>query len=53
MLTYITIELFLIPFKLIKFFTVLSIEVVKFMLLLPTCIVGGIRKWTKKLENLG
>ena len=49
MLTYITIELFLIPFKLIKFFTVLSIEVVKFMLLLPTCILGGIRKWTKKL----
>lgn len=49
MLTYIIIQLFLIPFKLIKFFTVLSIEVIKFMLLLPTCIFGGIRKWTKKL----
>ena len=53
MLTYIIINLFLIPFKLIKFFTVLSVEVVKFMLILPTCIVGGIRKWTiKRTINL-
>ena len=44
MLTYIMIQLFLIPFKLIKFFTVLSVEVVKVMLLLPTCIFGGVRK---------
>ena len=48
MLTYIIIELFLIPFKFIKFFTVLSIEVIKFMLLLPTCLFGGVRKWTIK-----
>lgn len=47
------IKLFLIPFQLIKLFYILSVEVVKFMLLLPTCIFGGIRKWTKKLENLG
>ena len=53
MLTYTIIELFLIPFKLIKFFTVLSIEVIKFMLLLPTCIFGGVRKWTiKRTINL-
>ena len=44
MLTYIVIELFLIPFKLIKFFTVLSVEVVKFMLLLPTYIFGGVKR---------
>ena len=47
MLTYTIIELFLIPFKLIKFFTVLSVEVVKLMIKLPVCLLGGIRKWTK------
>lgn len=53
MLTYIVIELFLIPFKLIKFFTVLSVEVVKFMLLLPTYIFGGVKRWTiKRTINL-
>ena len=48
MLTYIIIQLFLIPFKLIKFFTVLSVEVTKLLIKLPTCLCGGIRKWTKK-----
>ena len=47
MLTYITIELFLIPFKLIKFFTVLSVEVTKLMVKLPVCLLGGTKKWTK------
>lgn len=44
MLTYITIELFLIPFKLIKFFTVLSVEVTKLLIKLPICFFGGIKK---------
>ncbi len=48
MLTYITIELFIIPFKLIKFFTVLSVEVTKLLIKLPFCFFGGIRKWTIK-----
>ena len=53
MITYTIIELFLIPFKLIKFFTVLSVEVTKLLIKLPTCIVGGIRKWTiKRTINL-
>ena len=47
MLTYITIELFLIPFKLIKFFTVLSVEVTKLLIKLPFCFFGGTKKWTK------
>lgn len=44
MLTYITIQLFLIPFKLIKFFTVLSIEVVKLFFTIPLALFGGVRK---------
>ena len=44
MLTYITIELFLIPFKFIKFFTVLSVEVTKLMVKLPVCLLGGTKK---------
>ena len=48
MLTYITIELFLIPFKLIKFFTVLSVEVTKLMLKITFCLFGGTKKWTIK-----
>ena len=48
MLTYITIELFLIPFKLIKFFTVLSVEVTKLMLKIPCSLYGGTKNWTIK-----
>lgn len=48
MLTYITIELFIIPFKLIKFFTVLSVEVTKLLIKLPFYFFGGIKKWTIK-----
>lgn len=47
MLTYITIELFLIPFKFIKFFGVLSVEVTKLMLKIPCSLYGGTKKWTK------
>lgn len=53
MITYITIELFLIPFRLIKLFGLLSIEVTKLMLKLPFSLFGGVRKWTKKWLNLG
>ena len=53
MLTYITIELFLIPFKLIKFFGILSIEVTKLLIKLPFCLSGGTKKWTiKRTINL-
>lgn len=44
MLTYIIIELFLIPFKLIKFFGVLSVEVIKLMLKIPCSLYGGTKK---------
>lgn len=34
--------------NLIKFFTILSIEVVKLMFTIPLAIFRGVRKWTKK-----
>lgn len=44
MITYITIELFLVPFKLIKLFGILSVEVTKLMLKIPFSLFGGVRK---------
>lgn len=41
------IKLIILPIKLIKLFTILSIEVVKFTLKLPFLASGVIKKWTK------
>ena len=38
------IKLILLPFKLMKLFTILSVEVVKFILLLPFLVLGGTKR---------
>ena len=42
-----TLKLILIPFKLIKLFMILSIEVVKCTLKVPFLASGVVKKWTK------
>ena len=42
-----TLKLILIPLKLTKLFTILSIEVVKFILKLPFLVSGVVKKWIK------
>lgn len=42
------IKLLVLPFKLLKLFALLSIEVVKFILILPFLVLGVIEKWIKK-----
>ena len=38
------IKLILLPFKIMKLFMILSVEVVKFMLLLPFLLLGGTKR---------